>query len=211
MNIKNILAVVAHPDDLEMMGAGLMLKLKKDRVKTHVLILTNGAWTSPEGIIMRSKDDSFLEMTEIIKFMDYDSCDILDEPALDLQFKDHLVCEVLKRIDKFDIDTIITTWDKDSHRDHRIASEIALSASRRVQNFMMGQVNYFMKDFFTPNFFVDITNEWKQKIEALSLFRSQWERNQKDWTEFLDVISQYYGKIIGVKRAEGFTATKIKY
>jgi LmbE family N-acetylglucosaminyl deacetylase len=150
-------------------------------------------------------------MDHVNALMKYTTCDVLDEKTLELQFKDSLVCEVLNRIDKFNIDTLLTTWDKDSHRDHRVASEITLAASRRVPNYLMGQVNYYMTDFFTPNFFVDITSEWESKIKCLSLFESQWQRNEKDWTEFLDNTSRYYGKVIGVKRAEGFIAKRMKY
>src|SRR5690606_28826638 len=121
-----------------------------------------------------------------------------DEKTLELEYKDSIVCEVLKKIEKFDIDTIVTTWNKDTHRDHRVTSEIALTASRRVPNFLMGQVNYYMTDFFTPNFYVDITSEWDDKIKSMSLFASQWKRNENDWTEFLDITSKYYGKMIGV-------------
>lgn len=211
MKINNLLAVVAHPDDLEMMAAGSMLKFNNENIKTHVLVLTNGSWVSQNGEIIRSKEESMEEMNNVSTLMKYTTCNILDEKTLELQFKDSLVCEVLNRIDKFNIDTLLTTWNKDSHRDHRVASEIALAASRRVPNYLMGQVNYYMTDFFTPNFFIDITSEWDSKIKCLSLFESQWQRNEKDWTEFLDNTSRYYGKVIGVERAEGFIAKRMKY
>lgn len=211
MNIKNLLAVVAHPDDLEMMGGGTILKLMKENVNVHVLILTDGSWSSQDGVTIRSKEEAKNEMNDVNMFMNYASCEMLNEKTLDLQFKDSLVCEVLNRIDKYQIDTILTTWNKDTNRDHRITSEIALSASRRVANFLMGQVNYYMTDFFTPNLYIDITEEWKKKIKGISLFTSQWKRTEKDWTDFLDITSRYYGKVIDVERAEGFIATRIKY
>jgi hypothetical protein len=68
-----------------------------------------------------------------------------------------------------------------------------------------------MLDVFTPNFYIDISDEWDKKIECMAKFVSQWERAHTDWTEFLDVISRYYGKIIGVERAEGFIAKRIAY
>lgn len=211
MKIKNILAVVAHPDDLEMMSGGAITKFQKEGINIHVVILTDGSWISPDGVVIRSVEEAKNEMKEVSSLMGYSSCDILNEKALDLQFKDSLVCEVLSRIDRYKIDTILTSWSKDTNRDHRVAAEIALSASRRVPNILMGQINYYMTDFFTPNFYVDITSEWEKKLEAMSLFESQWKRNQKDWTEFLDITSRYYGKTIGVKRAEGFIAKRLKY
>ena len=70
----------------------------------------------------------------------------------------------------------------------------------------MGQANYFLNKFFTPNVFVDITDTWEEKIKALELYKSQW---RNDWYEFIDSTSRYYGKIIGVERAEGFYSNKI--
>ncbi|MDY0201543.1 MAG: PIG-L family deacetylase [Tenuifilaceae bacterium] len=211
MKIKNLLAVVAHPDDLEMMAAGFVAKIMKDGANVHVLVLTNGSWIAPDGDIVRSKDQAATEMHNVSVFMNYSSWHMLNEATLDLNFKDALVTEVLKKIKQYNIDTLLTSWNKDSNRDHRIASEIALSASRRVPNFLMGQVNYYMLDVFTPNFYIDISDEWDKKIECMAKFVSQWERAHTDWTEFLDVISRYYGKIIGVERAEGFIAKRIAY
>jgi len=72
----------------------------------------------------------------------------------------------------------------------------------------MGQINYYLNSFFTPNIFVDITDTWEKKIESLKCFSGQWERAGADWYEYLDITSRYYGKIIGVKRAEGFISAK---
>jgi len=211
MKIKNLLAVVAHPDDLEMMGAGSIRKFQKEGVNVHVMILTDGSWMSPNGDVIRSVEEAQNEMELASSLMQYKSCEFFDKKALNLEFSDDLVCEILNRIDKYNIDTILTSWDKDTNRDHRITAEIVMSASRRVPNILMGQINYYMIHFFTPNFYVDITDEWEYKIEALSSFESQWKRTQQDWTEFLDVTSRYYGKAIGVKRAEGFIIKRGKY
>lgn len=69
----------------------------------------------------------------------------------------------------------------------------------------MGQINYFLRDFFVPNVFVDISETWEKKIEACMIYKSQW---RQDWYEFLNATTTYYGKIIGVERAEGFYSPK---
>ncbi len=211
MKIKNLLAVVAHLDDLEMMAAGTIMRLQKENVNIHVLILTESAWTSETGIVVRSKEEVEKEMQQVMSYMKYTTCETLNEKTLELNHSDKLVTEVLYRVQKYKIDTIITSWNKDSHRDHRIAYEIALSASRRVPNFLMGQINYYMVELFTPNFYFDISAEWESKLKCMSMFSSQWDRNKKDWTEFLDTTSRYYGKIIGTERAEGFILLRGKY
>ena len=52
--MENVLAVVAHPDDLEIMAGGSIVKWKKQGKKIHVLLLTDGAWKRETGTWVRS-------------------------------------------------------------------------------------------------------------------------------------------------------------
>jgi LmbE family N-acetylglucosaminyl deacetylase len=127
---------------------------------------------------------------------------------MNLNFSDNHVIEVLKRIKRVNADTMICPWNKDVHHDHEVVARIASAASRRVPRVIMGQINYYLNTFFSPNIFIDISDTWTRKIGALQCFTDQWERAGEDWRDFLDSTSRYYGKIIGVKRAEGFVSSK---
>jgi len=206
--MENILAVVAHPDDLEIMAGGTVLKYKSLGAKIHVLVMTNGSWISEKGETLRTINEAELEFENVSKVMLYDSYEMLNEKTLHIEYKDDLVCEILKRIDSYKIDTIITCWEKDTNHDHFIVSQLAKIAGKKVPRILMGQINYYMNDFFTPNFFIDISEYYDKKIEAIKLYKSQWKRNKNDWTEFLNLTSSYYGKIVRVKFAEGFISNK---
>lgn len=207
-SIQNILCVVAHPDDVEMMAGGAVLRWKKEGKKVHVLIFTDGSWYTPDGVFLRDPDETRKDIERVADFIGYDSCEVLGEKNTHLEYSDRLVCEVLNRVSKYNIDTIITTWMKDTNRDHEMASRIAQAASRRVPRFLEAQVNYYMHEFFSPNFYVDVTDEWENKIKAMEMYRSEWQRGGDDWQEFLDITSRYYGKVVGVKRAEAFFVHK---
>lgn len=207
--IENVLAVVAHPDDLEIMAGGSIVKWKKQGKKIHVLLLTDGAWKRETGTWVRSPKQVQDEIVVVKESKIYDTLEQLAVPCLSLNFEDHIVCEVLKRIENYKIDTLLTSWIDDTHHDHEIASRIVLAASRRVSTVLMGQINYYTNKFFTPNIFVDITEEWDDKIKLVSLYESQWSRAKEDWCEFMDITSKYYGKIVGVSRAEGFITNKL--
>jgi len=56
--MENILAVVAHPDDLEIMAGGTVLKYKSLGAKIHVLVMTNGSWISEKGETLRTKNEA---------------------------------------------------------------------------------------------------------------------------------------------------------
>lgn len=207
--MNNILAIVAHPDDLEMMAGASVVKWISEGKHVHVVVLTNGSWVGPDGNLCRPIEEILKEKDAVHKYVGYDTYEILNEPTLELQFKDSLVCDVLRRIKEYNIDTILTSWNEDSHRDHRMAYEIALQVSRHVPNFLMGQINYYMTDFYTPNLYVDITTQLNSKLQIMALYKSQWRRSKEDWTEYLTAQSVYYGKVVGVKYAEGFIAKKM--
>jgi len=203
----SILAVIAHPDDLEMMAGATVAKLIHSGNEVHVLTISNGVWTSPEGIIMRNSDEAIEEERNVAKYLGY-TVDNLNYPAMDLAHEDKLVCEVLTRIAKYNTDTILCPWENDLHHDHEVVSRIAISASRKIPRVLMGQINSYLNHTFTPNIFVDITDFWHLKIEALKRYKSQWKRASKEYYKFADVMSRYYGNIIGVERAEAFISRK---
>jgi LmbE family N-acetylglucosaminyl deacetylase len=206
-NQMNVLCMIAHPDDIELMAGGTIAKWINEGHNVRVLTFSNGVWTSPENRIMRKTKEALSEEKMAASYLGY-KVENLQFPAMELSFNDEMVRLTLDRIKKFKIDTILCPWEKDIHHDHEVIARVALAAGRRVERILMGQINYYLREFFMPNLFVDITSTWKNKIKALGHFKSQWERQGKDWYEFLDVTTRYYGKICGVKRAEGFISRK---
>ena len=54
-NKKNVLLVVAHPDDSLVYFGGLLGKLKKDKKRVSVVVVTNGARGSRENEISEAE------------------------------------------------------------------------------------------------------------------------------------------------------------
>lgn len=206
----SVLCVIAHPDDLELMAGGTVAKWVGEGHAVHVLTLSDGVWTAPNSTVMRDSAEALREEESSARFLGC-SVENLRETAMDLRFEDRLVCEVLRRIDERKIDTLICPSGRDIHHDHEIASRIAVSATRRMPRVLMGQINYYLRDFFTPNVFVDITDTWEKKIKALECYKTQWERAGKEWLGFLDETTRYYGRMVGVERAEGFVCNKFLF
>jgi N-acetylglucosamine malate deacetylase 1 len=205
---RSVLCVIAHADDLELMAGGTVAKWIAEGHAVHVLTISNGAWTAPDGGVMRDAQEALAEEQRAAACLGY-TMENLGLPAMDLKFEDRLVVEVLHRIEARRADTLLCPWERDEHHDHEVVSRIAVSATRRVPRVLMGQINYYLRDFFRPNVFVDITATWPKKIEALQCYGRQWERAGKDWYGFLDEATRYYGRMVGVERAEGFLSSKI--
>ena len=204
---RNVLCVAAHPDDVELMAGGTVAKWVRAGCSVRALTLTNGAWKSPAGELLRDPEEALAEERTAAELLGI-QVENLGLPAMDLRHEDRHVIEVLKRIERYEIDTLLCPWERDAHHDHEIASRITVSASRRVPRVMMGAINYYLRDIFTPNLFVDITETWDVKIASLKKHHSQWERARGEWFPWLDETTRTYGRMIGVERAEGFITHK---
>ena len=202
--MKNVLVVGAHPDDLEWMAGGTVAKIISEGGKVHLITLTNGTWKDASGNYYRDKDIAISEAKKAASVLGY-TIEHLDEPCLDVNFRDALVVQVLNRIDKINADTIICPWIDDLHHDHEMTARIAVSASRRVPRVLMGMCNWYVfRTPFNPNFFVDISDTYSKKMAALECYESEMKRIGGTWRKYHDNITSNYGIMVNVERAEGF-------
>jgi LmbE family N-acetylglucosaminyl deacetylase len=208
--MKNVLVVGAHPDDLEWMAGGTVAQIIQNDGKVHLLTLTNGTWKDANGHPYRDKEVAIKEAENAAAILGY-TLEHLDEPCLDIQFSDRLVTKVLDRIDKIKADTLICPWIDDLHHDHEITARITISASRKVPRVLMGMCNwYIFKTPFNPNFFVDISNTYAKKMEALECYVSEMNRIGPTWRKYHDNITSNYGLMVNTERAEGFITYKYR-
>ncbi len=210
-NMKNVLVVGAHPDDLEWMAGGTCAKMLRAGGKVHLLTLTNGTWRDASGKRHRAEDVALSEARAAADMLGY-TVEHLDEPCMDLNFRDALVVKILSCIEKVNADTVICPWIDDLHRDHEITARLVISASRRVPRVLMGQCNWYVfRKTFTPNFFVDITETYALKMKALQCYQTEMKRSGVVWSNYIDNTTANYGLIVGTERAEGFVSYKFLY
>jgi LmbE family N-acetylglucosaminyl deacetylase len=204
---RSILCVGAHPDDVEVMAGGSIARWVANGDRVHAVVLTDGVWTTPDGRVMRDRDEAAREAADAAAALGI-TTEILGRPALRLQYDDDLVRELLVRVDRHAIDTIVCPWDGDLHHDHEMTARMAVAASRRVPRVLMGQINPYLRQTFAPNLFVDVTATFDAKIRAVQCYRGEWARAGSEWMPFLDDSSRTYGRMVGVARAEGFVTHK---
>jgi LmbE family N-acetylglucosaminyl deacetylase len=109
---------------------------------------------------MREREEALAEERRAAACLGY-AVENLGYQAMDLKFEDRLVQEVLRRVDAVKATVLLCPWERDIHHDHEVVSRIAVAASRRIPTILMGQINYYLRDIFTPNVFVDITSTWE--------------------------------------------------
>ena len=229
----DILAITAHPDDVELCGAGTLLAHMALGKKVGILDLTMGELGTrgtPEGRIQEGKDSS-----KILNISVRENVGIADGFFKNDEEHQKAIIPYLR---KYQPDIVITNAIDDRHPDHgrggRLVSDACFySGLRMIETFdALGntqeawrpkQVFHSIQDrYIKPDFIVDITNFHDKKIEAIKAFKSQFyvreyiENSNEPVSyistpEFLDFIiarAREMGHAIGVTFGEGFTSSK---
>ncbi len=178
----DLLAVMAHPDDAELLCGGTLVKTAALGKRVGVLDLTTGEMgSSGSGDIRRS------EATEAAKVMGIADrrCAGLPDAGLENDHASRLVVAGFLR--ELRPRVVITHWKVGRHRDHRIACELVrdacyLSGLRRLEvegrPFRPRKVVYataFREDADPPDLVVNVTAHIDTKLEALGCYTSQFE------------------------------------
>lgn len=115
-----------------------------------------------------------------------------------------------RELEKFRPDIVLTHWEDDSHPDHVATREIAVSSiihlvrAGVIPKAVFSFATYHNRGgnhFFNPNFYVDVTKEWNDKIEAIRIHDSE---SPEEIIEEIEPLFRLNGKIVNCNYAEGF-------
>jgi LmbE family N-acetylglucosaminyl deacetylase len=175
----NILAIGAHPDDIEIGCGGTLAKYALYGHNIYLLIATNGAVGG---------------VSEIRKKEQQQSADILNARAVfwcgyfdtELEVHKESIMKVETTIKKVKPDSIFVNFPDDTHQDHRHIAAITNSATRYIRNVLFYETPTSQN--FQPNVFVDIGKDFlKTKIELLKAHESQINRTNISGVSILEV------------------------
>jgi len=215
-----ILAVGAHPDDMEISCAGTLAKYASQGHTIGMAIMTNGG--------MGSNHVSKKEIVSIRETEARASAGVIGAELFWIGCEDGLLeydvasrMRLIRVIREFSPELIITQNPDDYNADHRITSKHVLDAG------LMAHVGPLMEApeplehvpaiafmdplgglNFVPERFVDISEHIETKLKMLQCHKSQqaWmkEYGDVDYVEMVEVGARYRGIQSGVKYAEGF-------
>lgn len=215
-----VLAVGAHPDDLEFLCAGTLARYADRGDQVIMAIATNGEVGSPSL--------SKKEISEIRRKETEESARIIGAELIWMDFPDEFLFEdkstrlkFIQMIRQANPDLIFVHNPNDYHSDHVYSSQIVVNARMMVtvpniktESPPMKKMPtiYFMDSIdgkgFNPEEHVDISNFIEEKKQMLSCHRSQveWLKNQYGITpvEFMERRVKARGLESGFGYAEGF-------
>jgi N-acetylglucosamine malate deacetylase 1 len=218
--IERVLAIGAHPDDLEILCAGTLAKLAQAGAQVVVAVATDG---SGGHMVIPPDELAQIRRTEAEK-----SAAMLDAELHWLGYTDELIFEdIATRLRFIDLiraarpDLILTHTPDDYHPDHRVVSRLVFDSS-----FVAGVPNvttelpahpgiqalYYFDSLagtnFVPTEYVDITDTFTTKHAMLACHDSQlkWlkDHDNIDILDFMTVMSRSRGLQCGVTYAEGY-------
>ncbi|MFQ5647599.1 MAG: bacillithiol biosynthesis deacetylase BshB1, partial [bacterium] len=158
----DILAIGAHPDDVELGAAGFLMKMKDLGYKTAVLDLTRGEMGSRGSADIRAREAD--AAAELMGLEERRSLDLRDS-HLEITLENrHKLAKVIRELKPT---FLIAPYFVDKHPDHGIAGRLVKLASfdarlkkldLEVEPHPVRKIFYFpCHQYFDPDFVVDIT------------------------------------------------------
>ena len=199
----NVLAIGAHPDDVEY-GCGGTLTLYAQRGHhVSLFVATDGALGGDAGVRRHEQEDSKVVMgVHRVFWGDYRDTEV--------PYNRELIGRIESVIRQVQPTMIFVNAPDDTHQDHRNLAQATVSATRYVPNFLFYEVPSTQS--FTPNCYTNIDKVLDRKLAGLEAHRSQVTKtNIEDMTilELARSCANFRGIQARVKYAEAFESVRL--
>ena len=221
--MSRVLVVAAHPDD-EVLGCGGTIARHADAgYQVQILIVAEGSTSRQQERDRAQVRDEFSALAQAAQtagsILDAAGVDLLDLPDNRLDSLDRL--DLIKSIEecvkRYQPDCVYVHHAGDVNVDHRRLHEAVVTACRPTPGHVVKRLLSFevasstewqvpgFAPAFHPNWFVDISDQWDRKREALVAYSSE----MRDWPharslEALEHLAHWRGSQVGVDAAEAF-------
>jgi N-acetylglucosamine malate deacetylase 1 len=222
MNV-DILAIAAHPDDVEMCCAGTLARLKARGRTFGVLDLTRGEMGTRGTAEVR--DAEARRAAEILGASFRTNLDFGDGGLRTGPAEEEALVEAIRT---YRPRIIFTSFPEDRHPDHARCGTLVADASfyaglrKRVSSHPAHrpqQVLFFSTMYYqTPTFVVDVSATYPLRREAILAFRSQFHNPEsaepetmltaEKFLKELEARARHYGQMTGVEFGEGFLSKR---
>ncbi len=226
----DVLAFGVHPDDVELGCAGVLLSEKKSGKKIAIVDLTQGELGTRGNAETRKEEAA--TAAKILKVDARENLMMADGFFENNETNKRKIITVLR---KYQPEVIFCNSPEDRHPDHGrsafLVEEAAfLSGLSKIETFLDGDLqtawrpkfvfNFIQDRYLKPDFVIDISTEIETKIESVQAYKTQFFNPQNtagpqtyiSSPEFLESVyarAAMFGKMIGVKYAEGFISKKM--
>ncbi|MEZ7885841.1 MAG: bacillithiol biosynthesis deacetylase BshB1 [Flavobacteriales bacterium] len=223
----DILAFAAHPDDIELSAGGTIIKAVKEGKKVGIVDLTKGELGSRGSSVIRG--DEAAAAAEILGLSIRENLGLTDgffEINQDSQL------EVVRMIRKYQPEIVLANAVSDRHPDHGKGAELVhksafLSGLIKIKTEVDGEeqaawrpkrvFHYIQDHYIEPDFVVNITDEFEDKLKSIMAYSSQFFNpvgdgvktpiSGEDFVKFIEGRARHMGREAGFEMGEGFTVS----
>lgn len=225
----DVLAIGAHPDDVEFGCGGTLLKFISEGKKVGIIDLTQGE-LGTRGTAETRK----IEAENAAKLMGVSVRENMKMKDGFLNNSEEYQMKLVEVIRKYRPEIVFCNAWEDRHPDHAKGSKLAsdacfLAGLRKIETEYEGVrqeawrpkhiFHYIQWKHITPDFVVDITEFQEKKMEVCKAYETQlFNANSqepithtatKDFLESLTYRAQDLGRLSGVDYAEGFVSERL--
>jgi len=224
----DILAIGAHPDDVELGCGGTIAKEIANGKRVGIIDLTRGE-LGTRGTAETREEESF-NATKILGVSVRENLGFAD--GFFENDKQHQL-EIIKMIRKYKPEIVLCNAIDDRHIDHGKGSKLVsdacfLSGLLKIETEYEGKQQEFWRPKFVyhyiqwkpiePEIVVDISGFMDKKMEAVLAYKTQFfdpksnapetPISSKNFTDSIVYRAKNLGRLVGVEHAEGFTVER---
>lgn len=217
----DLLAIVAHPDDAELICGGSLLRAADHGHRTGVLDLSGGESGTGGTATIRAAEAA--RAGELLGLAVRRTAGLPDGAIANTVEARHCVAAIIRELRP---DTVVLMWAEGRHPDHEAASRLGhdaafLAGLKRApiagDPFRPRKAVYalsYREHAPKPTFVVDISDQMERKLDAIFAYRSQFEGKtamgevygggNRELRDQLRVHAAYYGGLIRAEYGEPF-------
>jgi LmbE family N-acetylglucosaminyl deacetylase len=196
---KSVLAVGAHPDDIELGCGGSLLAHAAAGDAVTMLVMTGGE--SGPGAAGRYGEQrtAARSLGAALRWGGLRDCSLVADAAT--------VAVVESVLAEVQAELVYVHAPEDSHQDHRATAAATLSAARRLSRVLHYQSPSTLS--FSPTVFVDVTAYLGGKLAALGAHSSQVEHSAMVEPDAVQASARHWGAQARIGYAEAFAPTRM--
>ena len=217
-----VLVVVAHSDDESISMAGTIVKHVSKGDKVFVVSMTDGvsARDNKNIVKIRHRKKSADIASQELGFQ-WGDCYDFDDNAMD----SYALIEIVKAVEeakkKYKPTLVYTHSGADLNVDHRVVAHAVLTAFRPQPNEKCKELRLFevasatvygnpaIMGSFSPNLFLNISDEWSSKLRALAAYNSEMRDYPHSRSiEGIKNLAKLRGNQVGYELAEAFEVVR---
>lgn len=198
-----ILAIGAHPDDVEAGCGGALIKYAQKGHRVFLMVMTQGEQGAVQGVRKREQLRASKRLrAEKVYWGGY--------PDTQVPTGRELIQKIERVVKEVDPHFIFVHYHDDTHQDHRHLAESTMTATRYTKNVLFYEGPTTQN--FAPTVFIDIDGVLDEKIAAIEAHASQVQKTNIEGLTIVDIIrsSAHFRGIQGrVRNAEGFLPLRL--